>query len=90
MSKTKHNPPKKPKPNFIKFSKSQQGYLNEIRNRQAKEFNSAVDEICKELGIIEKIKQASPGMYKLRMNDLSGLDIIPPPQKPNPPKSEDN
>lgn len=88
MSKTKHNPPKKPKPDFIEFSELQQDYLNEVRNRQVKEFNAAVDKVCKALGITEKLKQAPPGMmYKLRMNDLSGIDIVPaPPDPPDPPK----
>ncbi len=76
MAKTKHNPPK-PKTTFIKFSEVQQSYLNEVRTRQVKEFNEAVDTVCKELGIIEKLKKAPLGMYKLRMQDLSGLDVLP-------------
>lgn len=79
--KTKYNPPQKPKPNFIEFSEIQQNYLLEVRNRQVKEFNEAVDVVCKELGIIEKLRQAPAGTYKLRMQDLSGLDILP--VKPN-------
>lgn len=81
MSKTKHNPPQKPKPNFIKFSKVQTGFLLEIRNRQLKEFNEAVGSIYEELGITEKILKAPPGTYRLRMQDLSGLDVLP--VKPN-------
>jgi len=77
MSKTKHNPPQKPKPNFIEFSKVQTGFLLEIRNRQMKEFNEAVGSVYEELGITEKILKAPPGTYKLRMQDLSGLDILP-------------
>lgn len=76
MKKTKHNPPQKPKPNFIKFSKVQQAYLNEVRMRTVNEFNAAVDVVCVELGIFEKLKQAPPGMYKLRLSDLSGLDVL--------------
>lgn len=82
MSKTKHNPPQKPKPDFIEFSKVQQAYLNEVRGRQVKEFNDAVDTVCKELGIVEKLRKAPSGMYKLRMQDLSGLDILPVKNKP--------
>jgi len=77
MSKTKHNPLKKPKPNFIEFSNVQTGFLLEIRNRQMKEFNEAVGSVYEELGITEKILKAPPGTYKLRMQDLSGLDILP-------------
>ncbi len=75
--KTKHNPPKKPHPEFIKFSKVQQAYLTEIRNRQLREFNEAVGSVYEELGIMEKILKSPPGTYKLRMADLSGLDILP-------------
>lgn len=78
MAKTKHNLSKKPKSDFIKFSEVQRNYLNEVRNRQVKEFNEAVDTVCEELGIIEKLKQPPLGMmYKLRISDLSGLDILP-------------
>lgn len=77
MSKTKHTPPKKPKPDFIKFSKVQTGFLAEIRNRQLKEFNEAVGSVYEELGIMEKILKAPSGTYKLRMQDLSGLDVLP-------------
>lgn len=77
MGKDKHNPPQKKEPNFIKFSKVQQAYLNRIRNDQAKEFNEAVGLIYEELGIVEKILNAPPGTYKLRMQDCSGLDIFP-------------
>lgn len=77
MSKTKHNPPKTPKPDFIEFSKVQTGFLLEIRNRQLKEFNEAVGSIYEELGITEKILKAPPGTYRLRMQDLNGLDVLP-------------
>ena len=70
--------------NFIRFSELQKKYLNEVRVRTVNEFNAAVDTVCKDLGIIEKLKQAPPGMYQLRLSDLSGLDILPPP--PDPPK----
>ena len=76
MSKTKHNPPRKQKPDFIEFSKVQTGFLVEIRNRQLKEFNEAVGSIYEELGITEKILKASPGTYKLKQ-DFSGLDVLP-------------
>jgi len=69
-------------PKFIRFGKVQVRYLNEVRTRTVNEFNVAVDAVCEELGIAEKIKQAPPGMYKLRMDDLSGLDIFPAPPKP--------
>jgi len=81
MERDKHNPPQKPKSNFIKFSKIQQAYLNEVRTRQMREFNKIVGTIYEELGITEKILNAPPGTYKLRMQDLSGLDILP--VKPN-------
>ena len=77
MSKTKHSPPRKPELNFIRFSKIQQAYLNEVRNRQVKEFNAVIESVYKELGITEKLKQAPPGTYRLRMQDLSGLDVLP-------------
>lgn len=63
-------------PNFIRFSEIQTKYLNEVRVRTIKEFNDAVDAVCKELGIVEKLRQAPPGMYKLRIQDLSGLDVL--------------
>ena len=74
--KTKHNPPQKPKPNFIEFSKLQQAYLNEIRNRQMKEFNDAVGLVYEELEITEKILKAPPGTYTLRIRDCSGVDVL--------------
>lgn len=74
---TKHNLPQKPKSDFIEFSKVQQNYLLEVRNRQLKEFNEAINTVYDELGIMEKILKSSPGTYKLRMQDLSGLDILP-------------
>jgi len=77
MGKDKHNPPKKPKPDFLQFSKVQQAYLNEIRNKQMREFNEAVGMIYEELGITEKILKAPPGTYKLRIQDCSGVDILP-------------
>ena len=80
MRKTRHNPPKKPDPSFIKFSKVQQKYLNEVLARQRREFNEAVQAVYEELGIMEKILQASPGKYIMR-KDRSGLDILP--VKPN-------
>jgi len=84
MGKTvKHNPPKNPKPNFIEFSKVQQAYLNEIRNKQMKEFNEAVGMIYEELGITEKILKAPPGTYTLRIRDCSGVDVLIAPVKPN-------
>jgi len=83
--KTKHNLPRKPEPNFIGFSEIQKKYLNEVRNRQVNEFNNAIESVYRELGIMEKIMKAPEGMYKLRMQDLSGLDVLPSPQKPDPP-----
>ena len=77
MSKTNHNPPQKPKPDFIKFSKVQVGFLVEIRNKQLKEFNEAVGLVYEELGITGKILKAPPGTYKLRMQDCSGVDVLP-------------
>ena len=77
MGKTTHNPPKKKEPDFIKFSKIQQSYLIEMRARTLREFNEAVSTVFEELGIVDKIKKAPPGTYKLRMEDLSGVDILP-------------
>ena len=79
MEKTKHKKTdtKIEGPNFIRFSKVQQAYLNEIRNRQMREFNEAVELIYEELGIVEKILKAPPGTYKLKIKDCSGVDIFP-------------
>ena len=76
MLKIKHNPPRKPEPNFIEFSKIQQGYLNEILKRQREEFNEIIDMIYDELGIKEMMLKAPDGKYKLRQ-DCSGLDVLP-------------
>ena len=75
MTQTKHNPPKQPKPSFIKFSKVQVAYLNEIKNKQFKEINMAVKMIYEEIGIMEKFLKAEPGIYKLR-TDNSGVDVL--------------
>ena len=64
------------KPNFIKFSKVQSGFLNEVLARQREEFNEVVNLVYEELGIMDKILQAPPGTYKLRQ-DCSGLDVFP-------------
>ena len=63
-------------PNFIRFSKVQKNYLNEILSRQREKFNEAVDLIYEELGITEKISKAPFGTYNLR-KDCSGLDVLP-------------
>lgn len=76
--KTKHNPPRKKKPSFIKFSKVQQSLLNEVQFRQAREWNETLDSVYQELGIVEKILQAPLGTFSLRQ-DLSGLDVATPP-----------
>ena len=95
MSRTKHNPPQKPEPNFIKFGKVQQGFIAEIMKRQRREFGEALESVYEELGILEKVLQAPPGTYKLRQ-DYSGVDILPiiapkvkekvEPEKPTPPE----
>lgn len=80
MSKTKSKVPGtkiKSESNFIRFSKVQTGFLLEIRNRQLKEFNEAIQSVYDELDITEKILKAPPGKYRLRMQDLSGLDVLP-------------
>lgn len=77
MKKTKHNMPKKPKSNFIKFSKVQLNYLSEVRFRQRREWNEALESVYQELNIVERILQSTMGTYVLRQ-DLSGLDIITP------------
>lgn len=76
MKKTKHNPPGKPKPHFIQFSKVQQGFIGEVVNRQRRELGEALQSVYEELGIIEKVMQSPPGTYRLK-EDCSGLDIIP-------------
>lgn len=80
MTKTKHNPPQKPKSNFIEFSRVQTNYLNEVRNRQIKEFGEALGTIYDELGIREKVLKAPPGTYKLKQG-FSGLDVLPVPHE---------
>jgi len=76
--RTKHNPPREKKTSFIKFSKVQVNYLNEVQFRQAREWNEAMDSVYEELGMREKILQAPRGTYILRP-DCSGLDIVAPP-----------
>ena len=76
MGKTTHNPPKKPKPSFIKFSKVQQALLNEVRQRQFREFQNVIKTIYEDLGIAEKVLNDSLGTYVLR-KDNSGVDILP-------------
>lgn len=76
MSKDKHNPPKKPKPDFIEFSKIQQDYLNEVRSRQFKEFQEVINTVYEDLGIMGKVLNAPPGTYILR-KDCSGVDVLP-------------
>lgn len=87
--KTKHNLPwkKKSKPDFIEFSKSQQGFIAEVMNRQRREFGEVLESIYEELGVLEKVLQAPPGEYKLR-KDYSGVDILPiiAPKKPPSPE----
>ena len=74
--KIKHNPPKKPKPSFIKFSKVQQALLNEVRQRQFREFQNVIKTIYEDLGIAEKVLNDSLGTYVLR-KDNSGVDVLP-------------
>lgn len=76
MSKTKHNPSKKAKPSFIKFSKVQQALIDATLSRQQKEFNEIIGTIYEDIGIAEKILQAPPGTFVLR-KDFSGLDVSP-------------
>jgi len=87
MSKTKHNAPRKPKQSFIKFSKLQRNYLTEVRTRQQREFNEALETIYEELGIIEKMMNAPPNTYKLKM-DFTGLEVLIK-QGPKPPNLPD-
>jgi len=77
MTKDKPNPPQKPKSDFIKFSKLQQTYLIEVRSRQVEEFNKAVNIVFEELGIVDEIRKTPSKIYKLKMDDLSGVDILP-------------
>jgi len=65
------------KSDFIKFSKVQTRLLLEIRNMQLKEFNEVLGLIYEELGITGRILKAPPGTYKLRMQDCSGVDVLP-------------
>ena len=69
-------------PNFIRFSKVQKNYLNEILSRQREKFNEAVDLVYEELGIKEKISKAPPRTYNLR-RDCSGLAVLAVPVKPS-------
>lgn len=85
--RTKHNPPKEKKPSFIKFGKVQVSYLNEVRNRQIRELNDALESVYQELGLIEKITQAPRGTYILRQ-DYSGLDVNVIPKVDVKPKDE--
>lgn len=62
-------------PKFIRFSKVQTRYLFEVRTRQLKEWNEALESVYQEIGIIEKILQAQLGTYSLRQ-DYSGLDVL--------------
>jgi len=80
MKKTKHNPPRERKPNFIKLTKLQRNYLSEIRSKQFKEFSEALGLVYEELGIVEKILKAPIRTYVLR-KDLSGLDVLLAPKK---------
>lgn len=76
MAKDKHNPPRKPRPEFVKFSEIQQAYLNEVRIRQFKEFQEVINTVYEDLGIIGKVLNAPPGTYTLRKN-CSGVDVMP-------------
>lgn len=82
MKKDKHNLPGKGKKKektgarFIKFSKVQASYLNEMLLRQQRELNEAITTVYEDLGIAEKILQAPQGTYVLR-KDFSGLDVVP-------------
>lgn len=79
MSKTRYNPPQKPTPTFIAFSKVQRAYIEEVLKRQRDEFSEIIDMIYDELGILQKVLKA-PEIYKLR-KDCSGVDILPPPKE---------
>lgn len=97
MKKDKHNAPgkgkKRAKPSFIKFSKMQRAYLNEILARQQKEFNEVLGTVYEDMGLAERILRAPPGTFVLR-KDFSGLDVMPTvivpkvesPKKPEPEK----
>jgi len=82
MKKTKHRELKirlQTEPKFIRFTPLQHTYLDEVRKRQVKEWNDALESVYMDLGIVEKILEAPPGTYRLRKDDLSGLDFVPPP-----------
>lgn len=74
--KTKYNPPKKPRSDFIRFTPVQQAYLNEVRTRQFKEFQDVIEKVYEDLGIMERVSKALPGTYTLR-KDCSGVDVLP-------------
>jgi len=76
MKETKRKSPRKLKPSFIKFSEVETNYLNEVRNRQVKEWSEVLLLVYKGRRIDKKILQAPRGTYILRP-DCSGLDIIP-------------
>lgn len=85
MKRTKHNPPEqkaKDGPRFIRFSDLQRDFLVEKRIKQAKEWNDALESVYRDLDVMEKIIETPPGTYRLRQNDLSGLDFMPPPPPP--------
>jgi len=88
MSQKKHKKTetKVKDPNFIRFTKLQSTYLDELYTRHMKERDGALTLVYKELGITEKVLQSPPGTYQLRQ-DLSGLDVLPSPRKPDPPAS---
>ena len=65
-------------PKFIRFTELQRKYVTEMRNKAQGIINEALRVVYKELGILEKIDKAPPGMYVVRMKDCSGLDIKPP------------
>jgi len=84
MKKTKHRVLKirtQTKPEFIRFTPLQHTYLNEVRTRQVKEWNAALESVYMDMGMVEKILEAPPGTYRLRKDDLSGLDFVPPPRE---------
>lgn len=88
MSKKKHKATDTKvltEPRFIRFSELQRSFLSEMRTKQVKEWNEALESVYRDLGIMDKIIEAPPGTYQLRQRDLSGLDFRPVPQASPPP-----
>jgi len=75
-------------PNFIKFSKVQRDYLREVFRRTQNEFNSALESVYTEVGIMEAVIK-NPQGYILSQ-DFSGIMKAKPPEPKKPEPSNPN